>query len=203
MDRSTFQNTLRTHFHKPLWRLNILTHTSSSTKVRYDNKIIDLSVRTLIWKAATWKFRKKAFEFELCWKTPSLHFKSLSLTALIFVLLVNIDRWLPIAQGLHARAKLGSIDSLFCNVGGVSSIFECALIFRSKMIPYLSEFISVNGCLYSSPTADSVCFHFIRRNKCGHVLFLIAKDLFCPVLLSFTSLYKQKIVWVSVAKGSF
>lgn len=62
------------------------------------------------------------------------------------------------------------------------------------MIPCLGESISVNGCLHGSPTTHSVCLHFIRRNKCGHVLFFIAKDLFCPVLLSFTSLCKQKIV---------
>lgn len=150
-----------------------------------------------------WKFRIKAFEFELCWKTTSLHFKSLALTALIFVLLVNMDRWLAIAQCLRVIAKLGSTGSFFCGVGGVSSIFECPLIFRSKTIPCLGEFVSVNGCLYSSPTSDSVCFHFTKWNKCGHILFLIAKHLFCPVLLSITSLCKQKIVWVSVAKGSF
>lgn len=54
------------------------------------------------------------------------------------------------------------------------------------MIPYLGESISVNGCLHGSPTTHSVCLHFIRRNKCGHVLFLIAKDLFalcCSLLL--------------------
>lgn len=60
--------------------------------------------------------------------------------------------------------------------------------FRSKVIPYLGE--SVNGCLYSSLTSDFVCFHFKRRNKYGHALLLIAKDLFCPVLPS--SMSKQK-----------
>lgn len=88
---------------------------------------------------------------------------------------------MKIAQAIHVRTKLGSMDSLFCGAGAVSSIFECALIFRSKMIPYLCESVSANECLYSSPT--SVCFQFKRRIKCGHVLFLIKNDLFCPVLL--------------------
>lgn len=45
-------------------------------------------------------------------------------------MLVNIDKRLAIAPVLHVRAKLGS---LFCGVGGVSSIFECALLLEAKL----------------------------------------------------------------------
>lgn len=61
---------------------------------------------------------------------------------------------------------------------------------KGESVSVKGESISVKGCPCSSPASDSACLPFISRNKFDNFLLLIANDLFCPVLHSFTLLCK-------------